>query len=27
VDAEAHLVHKEPGAGAQFKILDSNHSR
>jgi hypothetical protein len=27
VDAEAHLVHQEPGAGTQFKILDSNHSR
>gem|GEM_PF-4593682 len=27
VDAEAHLVHEEPGASAQFKILDSNHSR
>ena len=27
VDAEAHLVHKEPGAGAEFKILDGNHSR
>jgi hypothetical protein len=27
VDAEAHLVHEEPGASAQFKILDSNQSR